>query len=212
LELIELNVKKRETQGKGAARKIRAANAIPAIVYGAKNEPVMLTVDTPDFDKIIRENGTSGLFFDLKIDDGEARSVMLKDIQMDTWGLNYVHIDFHEIDMDTKVSVTVPVETEGVSAGSKEGGMLQIIRRELDILCKPKHTPESIVLDISGLNIGDAIHVEDIDLGDDIEIPHEVNFTVITIVPPASDSEEDVEDDDDDDEEEVIEEAAPEAE
>ncbi|HCY88234.1 MAG TPA: 50S ribosomal protein L25 [Desulfobacteraceae bacterium] len=212
MELIELNVKKRETQGKGAARKIRAANAIPAIVYGAKNEPVMLTVDTPDFDKIIRENGTSGLFFDLKIDDGEARSVMLKDIQMDTWGLNYVHIDFHEIDMDTKVSVTVPVETEGVSAGSKEGGMLQIIRRELDILCKPKHTPESIVLDISGLNIGDAIHVEDIDLGDDIEIPHEVNFTVITIVPPASDSEEDVEDDDDDDEEEVIEEAAPEAE
>ncbi|MCG8616335.1 MAG: 50S ribosomal protein L25 [Desulfobacterales bacterium] len=209
MELIELNVKKRETQGKGAARKIRAANAIPAIVYGAKTEPVMLTVDTPEFDKIIRENGTSGLFFDLAIEGGETKSVMLKDLQMDTWGLNYVHIDFHEIDMDAKVSVTVPVETEGVSAGSKEGGLLQIIRRELDILCKPKHTPESIVLDISELNIGDAIHVEDIDLGDDIEIPHEVNFTVITVVPPAASTDE-VEDEEDDDAEIEMEEAAPE--
>jgi large subunit ribosomal protein L25 len=186
LELIELNAETREATGKGAARKLRAANAIPAIVYGAKAEPVKLSVETTLFDKIIRENGTTGLFFDLKIDGNQEKMVMLKDLQMDAFGLKYLHIDFHEIDMDAKVSVTIPVETEGTSAGVKEGGLLQIIRRELDILCKPKHTPESIVLDISALNIGDAIHVEDIELGDEIEIPHEVNFTVITVVPPVA--------------------------
>jgi len=205
LELIELSAKARETKGKGAARKLRAANSIPAIVYGGESEPMKLSVDTTIFDKIIRDNGTTGLFFDLKIEGAEGKLVMLKDIQMDAFSLRYLHLDFHEIDMDNKVSVTVPVETEGDCAGVKEGGMLQIIRRELDILCKPKHTPESIVLNIAELNIGDAIHVEDIVLGDDIEIPHEVNFTVITVVPPSTSSE-GVEEEEDG--EEVVEAAA----
>jgi len=196
LELIELSAKTRETKGKGAARKLRANNAIPAIVYGAKVEPLKLTVETSIFDKIIRENGTTGLFFSLSV-EGQEKMVMLKDIQMDAFGLKYMHVDFHEIDMDKKVTVTIPVETEGACAGVKEGGLLQIIRRELDVLCKPKDTPESIMLDITELNIGDAIHVEDIDLGDAIEIPHEVNFTVITIVPPTADDA-DVEEEDDD--------------
>ena len=116
---------------------------------------------------------------------------------MDPFGLKYLHVDFHEIDMDHKVSVSVPVETEGVAAGVKEGGMLQIIRRDLDVLCKPKDTPESISIDISNLEIGDSVHVEDIDMGDAIEIPHEVNFTVITIVPPDVSSD-DVEEEDGD--------------
>ncbi len=197
MELIELSAKTRETTGKCAARKMRAANAIPAIVYGAKADPVKLSVDTTIFDKIIRDNGTTGLFFNLTVEGGQEKAVMLKDIQMDAFQLEYLHIDFHEIDMDAKVLVTIPVETKGESAGVKEGGMLQIIRRELDVLCKPKHTPESIVLDITGLNIGDALHVEEIKLGDEIEIPHEVNFTVLTVVPPTADTDEVEEEDED---------------
>ncbi len=188
MELIELNAKVRESKGKGAARKLRGSKRIPAIMYGAKTDPVMLSVDTGAFDKVIRDNGTSGLFFDLKVDGGQGkqRIAMLKELQMDTFGLNYVHADFQEIDMDTQVTVTVPVETEGVAKGVKEGGLLQIIRRELDVVCKPGDTPEAVVIDISDLDIGDALHVEDINLGDAVEIPHEVNFTVITVVPPVS--------------------------
>ena len=198
MELIELSAEKREATGKGAARKLRAANAIPAIVYGKKIEPVKATVDVNVFDKIIRENGTTGLFFDLKIEGETPKMVMLKEVQMDAFGLRYQHIDFHEIDMDEKVSVVVPVETEGICAGVKEGGMLQIIRRELEVLCKPKDTPESVVLDIAELAIGDAIHVADIDLGSDIEIPYEANFTVVTVVPPEVSGEEVSEDEEDD--------------
>lgn len=188
MELIELSVAKRESTGKGAARRLRAENAVPGIVYGAKKEPVKVSIDVAAFDKVIRENGTTGLFFDLNIQGDTDRSVMLKEIQMDHFGLRYQHIDFHEIDMDAKVSVVVPVEVEGVSVGVKDGGMIQIIRRELQVICKPKDTPESVKLDISALDIGDAIHVKDIDLGSEIEIPFETNFTVVTIVPPESDS------------------------
>jgi large subunit ribosomal protein L25 len=200
LELIKLNANAREIKGKGAAKKMRRSNAIPAIVYGDKKDPVMLSLDMIEFDRIIRENGSTGLFFSLKIEGHKEKAVMLKDLQMDAFQLQYLHMDFHEVDMDTEVSVMIPVETTGNSKGVEEGGVVQIIRRELEVLCKPVNTPDSIVLDITHLDVGDAVHVEDIDLGDDVAIPHEVNFTVITIVPPATDttdvSEEEEEDDD----------------
>ncbi len=190
MELIELSVAKREATGKGAARRLRADKAIPGIVYGAKKEPVKVSIDVTAFDKVIRENGTTGLFFNLDIEGDTGRSVMLKDFQMDPFSLHYMHIDFHEIDMDETVSVVVPIETEGESVGVKEGGMLQIIRRDLEVICKPKDTPESVKLDISKLDIGDGIHVADIDLGSEIEIPFDTNFTVVTVVPPESISDE----------------------
>ena len=187
MEFIELNAKLRETRGKGAARKLRRSNAIPAIVYGAKNDPVMLSLDTIEFVKIIRVHGSTGLFFKLRFEEDSMKEkiVMLKDVQMDTFGLNYLHVDLHEIGMDTKVTVSIPVETVGESTGVKEGGLLQIIRRELDVVCKPAATPDSIQIDITDLAVGDSVHIEDIDLGEDIEIPHEVNFTVITIGAPT---------------------------
>jgi len=203
LELIELNAKPREKTGKGAARKLRKKNAIPAIIYGTKADSAMLSIDTIEFDSIIRKNGSMGLFFNLKIegDSTGEKIVMLKDLQMDTFGLNYLHVDLHEIGMDTMVTVSVSVEAVGKSKGVKEGGLLQIIRRELDVVCKPADTPDTIQIDITDLEVGDAIHVEDIDLGENIEIPHEVNFTVITIVAPtvdekeAGEEEEDLEED-----------------
>ncbi len=198
LDLIKLNAKLRETSGKGAARRLRQNKAIPAIVYGAKNDPIMLSIEASDFDKIIRDHGSTGLFFNLKI-EGESdkdKIVMLKATQMDTFALNYLHIDLHEIAMDTKVTIRIPVEPIGESNGVKEGGIIQLIRRELDIVCKPADTPDTIQIDITDLEVGDAVHVEDIDLGENIEIPHEVNFTVITIVAPTTEEEEIDEDED----------------
>lgn len=209
MELIELNAKVREATGKGAARTLRRNNAVPAVVYGAKTEPMNLSIVTSELDKIIRDNGASGLFFDLKIegDSGKKKIAQLKELQMDVFGLNYFHVDLLEIDLDTKVSVMVPVEAVGKSIGVHEGGLLQIIRRELEVICKPADTPETIQIDISALEIGDAVHVNDIDLGDAIEIPHEVNFTVITIVAPST--EEAASDEDEEDEVEVKVKKAP---
>lgn len=204
MELIDLNATARDKSGKGACRQLRRDNKIPAVVYGAKIEPAMLSLDTSSFDKIIREHGSTGLFFNLNV-DGQEKVVMLKDLQMDTFGLNYVHIDFHEIDMNKPVNVVIPVEAVGESAGVKAGGLLQVIRRELEVLCKPKDTPEKVEVDITALEIGDSVHVEDIDLGDAVEIPHEVNFTIVTIVPPTVDEVEE----DDEEEFDEAEAAAP---
>ena len=189
MELIELNAKQRETTGKGAARQLRAKKAIPAIVYGEKKEPAMIALDTVEFDNIIRKHGSMGLFFNLRISGaGADKIVMLKDMHMDTFGLNYLHVDLQEINMDKKITVSVQVETVGKSKGVKEGGLLQIIRRELDVVCKPMDTPDTIQIDITDLDIGEAVHVNDIDMGEHIHIPHDQNFTVLTIVPPSTDT------------------------
>ncbi|HKJ99725.1 MAG TPA: 50S ribosomal protein L25 [Desulfotignum sp.] len=199
MELIKLHATKRTTKGKGAARKMRSKKNIPAVIYGPKIDPMMLCLETSEFDKIIRDRGTSGLFLNVKIQGEEevkSKVVMLKDLQMDTYGIEYLHADFHQIDMDTLVTVAVPIVPVGISKGVKEsGGMLQIIRRELEVVCKPADTPESIEIDVADLDIGDAVHVEEIDLGEAVEIPHEVNFTVITIVAPDAGEEEELAED-----------------
>jgi large subunit ribosomal protein L25 len=199
LDLIKLNATQRTIRGKGAARRTRREKRIPAVVYGAKISPLMLSLDTSEFDKIVRDHGLSGLFLNLKIqgDDPQTQVVMLKELQMDPFGIEYLHADFQQIDMDTQVTVSVPVEIVGMSKGVKDGGgMLQIIRRELEVICKPADTPEKIEIDVSALDIGDAIHVEDIDLGEAVQIPHETNFTMITVVPPDAGEEEEVEEED----------------
>ncbi|SLM29036.1 50S ribosomal protein L25 [Desulfamplus magnetovallimortis] len=198
MELIDLKAEIRKGSGKIAARALRKNKSVPAVLYGSKIEPQSIAVNTYEFSELIRKNGSSGLFINLNIagDTKPSRTVLLKEVQMDTFRLNYLHADFQEIDMDEKVSVMVPVEPVGASPGVKAGGLLQVIRRELELWCRPADTPESVSVDVSSLNVGDAVHVEDIDLGSDIEIPHEVNFTVITVVPPVtsgSDSDEEVE-------------------
>jgi len=166
------------------------------VIYGPETEPVPVSVPTYAFSEIIRKNGSSGIFIKLVV-EGDAktsRTVMLKEVQMDTFRLNYLHADFQEINLDETVSVTIPVETSGESKGEKEGGMVQFIRRELDVICRPADVPDAIVIDITNLEIGDSVHVESIDLGADVEIPHEVNFTILTLVPPTSEEEEAEED------------------
>ncbi len=206
MELLDLKAEIRETKGKSAARHLRNNDAVPAILYGSKTEPVSISVSTPELITLIRKNGSSGLFIKLTIagDVKPVRTVMLKELQSDTYGLNYLHVDFQEVDLDEKITITVPVEVAGESVGVKGGGLLQVIRRELDIICRPGDMPEAVVIDTTDLDMGDSVHVSEIDLGGDIEIPHEVDFTVLTVVHPgggASDEEEGLE-------EEAVEEAS----
>ena len=193
MELIDLKAVTRQGKGKCPAREMRRNNSVPAILYGATTEPLMISVKNQDLEKVIRENGSTGVFLNLMVDGNSetAHTVLLKEVQMDVFNLKYLHIDLQEIDLDKKIQVSVPVEAVGESVGVKEGGLLQLIRRELDILCRPADMPDTAAIDISKLEIGDSVHVEDLDFGENIEIPHEVNFTILTIVPPTTSEDED---------------------
>ena len=113
-----------------------------------------------------------------------------------------LHLDLYEVSMDQKIKVMVPVVTTGKSAGVEVGGTLQIIRRELEVFCLPDQIPENITIDITALEIGDSFHVEDLPLEDTVEIPADVNFTILTILSPTAEEEEEVEGEEEEGEEE----------
>jgi len=169
--------------GNGPSRALRREGKIPAILYGPKTEPVKLTIDMIDLEPIFKSGAVAQKLLKLEIDGADGgRNVMIKEMQRHPVSHNLLHLDLYEVSMDQKIKVMVPVVTTGKSKGVELGGMLQIIRRELEVLCLPDQVPEHIVIDITDLDIGDSFHVEDLQLEGDVEVSAEVNFTILTIL------------------------------
>lgn len=192
LELIELKVKTRTRTGNGPARALRREGRIPAILYGSGTNPLMLSVPTKEFEYALQQSTASQPLFNLTVDDGgdSPTTVMIKELQTHPLSHHSLHVDFYRIDMDRKITVSVPVTTTGKCVGVEMGGMLQIIRRELEVLCLPMEIPDVIEVDVTDLEIGDSIHIQDIPLAGGLEVPSDVNFTVITVLSPTKTTEE----------------------
>jgi large subunit ribosomal protein L25 len=186
LEQIDLKVQIRKTIGNGPARLLRRQGRIPAVLYGPKIEPVLLSIDNKDFEHLLKESSVGSVLLNLQIQNGKTytRSAMIKELQTHPVSGKFLHVDFYEVDLLEKITAKVPIVARGTSAGVEVGGLLQYVRRELEVLCLPTAIPEAIEVDISDLDIGDSIHVEDISLAGDIEILAETNFTLVTVLAP----------------------------
>lgn len=195
MEKIELKTKLRTTVGNGPARVLRREGFTPAVLYGPDTETIMLSVPTHALELITKSSNIGQLLLNLVIEGDKtvAKTAMIRELQTHPLSGNAIHVDFYEVDMTRKIHVSIPVVTTGNSIGVEMGGMLQLVRRELEVLCLPDEIPESIVVDITGLDIGDSLHVEEIEPGEHIEIPAETNFTVLTILAPAAEEVEEAE-------------------
>lgn len=218
MELIELKAKVRTTVGNGPARAMRRQGQIPAVLYGPETEPVLLAVAVNDLEQLLKKGKSGQVVLNLVIQNGETstRPAMIKELQTHPLSRNFLHVDFYEISMDRKINVNIPVVTTGKSIGVENGGILQIIRRELEVLCLPFEIPETVEIDISDLDIGDSVHVSDISLEGDVEFLGDAHFTIVTIISPRIEVEEVEEEEELEEAEEAVaeeeSEAAPEAE
>ena len=178
--------------GNGPARVLRRAGQIPAVLYGRKTDPVLLSVNTKDLEVILKQGSFGQFILNLVIQNGKkmTKAAMIKELQTHPLSGQLIHVDFYEIDMDRKIKVMIPVVTTGHSVGVEEGGLLNIVRRELEVLCLPGDIPETIEIDISELTMGDSIHLEDVPLGENVEIASDVNYTVVTVLSPKVEEEE----------------------
>lgn len=193
MELIELKTNIRTTTGNGPARRLRQKGQIPAVLYGPGTESVLLSVNISDIDRVLKKGRIGQALLNLVIpDNGETsnKTVMVKELQLHPVSRNFLHIDFYEVAMDRKIMVNVPVMATGKAKGVEIGGILQIIRRELEVQCLPLDVPESIEIDITDLDIGDSIHLVDIPRQSEIEFLGDENITVVTIVSPKIEEEE----------------------
>ena len=178
--------------GNGPARVLRRAGQIPAVLYGRNTEPVLLSVNSKELEQVLGKGSFGQFILNLVIQNGKkvTKAAMIKELQTHPVSGHLIHIDFYEIDMKRQIKVMVPVVTTGKSIGVEEGGMLNIVRRELEVFCLPGDIPESFEIDISEMTIGDSVHIEDVPLGDNVEVAADVNYTVVTVLSPKVEEEE----------------------
>ncbi len=190
----------REEIGKGLVRKLRVKGLIPAIFYGPRSKSIPLVIDPKELAKALQTEAGENVLIDLEIrkgDQSDRKVVMVKDLQIDPLQRTTLHTDFYEVTMDEMVTVEIPIHLVGKPEGTKMGGILEQIRRVVEIQCLPGDIPKGIEVNVSSLKIGDSIHVLDLKV-EKAKILSDTNFTIATVVPPAV-------------EEKVAEEVVPEA-
>ena len=179
---VELNVELRDGSGKGVARTLRAAGKVPAVVYGKDLETKAVIVAPADLEQAISGEAGLNTLITLKgAPELDGKVVILKNVAIHPLKRSMVCADFHAIDLKAKSSFMVPVNIVGTALGQKEGGSLQLVRNELEVLCLPTEVPQVIDIDVTALEIGDTIHIEEVVAPEDVELVHDVNFTVITL-------------------------------
>jgi large subunit ribosomal protein L25 len=191
MKILELKVEKRTAKGSRAVRKLRDAGQIPAVLYGHKQDNVMLCLNGHDFNRILH-TGTRmiNLMFDNK-----KESALIKDVQYDSILDSVLHVDFSRIDLTERVKLRVPVELYGESVGVKEGGVLTHVMKDIEIECLPTAIPEKIKINISELALGKAIHVKELPVLEGVRYisdPDSVVASVHQIVEAKAVSEEEL--------------------
>ena len=184
---VNLDIFSRDKTGKSNCKQLRNMGKIPAVIYGDKKEPIYITVD---YLKIVKEISRTGFFstvFTLKLDKKEIK-VLPREIQTDPLNEKPIHIDFLRVNNESKINISVPIIfiNEEKSPGLKSGGVLNTVRREVDLICKIKNIPEKLEADLTNLEIGSVIHMSDIKLEEDV-VPQisDRDFTIATIAAPT---------------------------
>ena len=184
---VVVEVTPRESLGKNASRRLRRQGSIPGVVYGARKEPVAVTVDPRKILEIIHSESGVNTIFRLSLAGREARDhVMIKEYQVDPVKGQLIHADFARIQMDEVIEVGVPIQVAGEAAGVKlDGGILDHVTREVRVSCLPGNIPEHITVDVTALKIGDALRVSDIPKSDRYKILTDPEQTLVVVSPPA---------------------------
>jgi len=184
---ITLPAHSRTATGKGAARRLRSQGLIPAVFYGRKRETRALSVNSKALAAIMSSETGSHTLIRLVIgDEGptEERTVILKDYQIHPVKRNLLHADFYEVALDRPIETEVAIVLVGKPIGIEKGGLLQQVRREIPVSALPQNVPNQIEVDISHLDIGHSLHVDEIRLPAGVEVVSDVNFTIATVVTP----------------------------
>ena len=185
---VQLDSKVRTQTGKGASRRLRTEGRLPAIFYGPEAEPIMLSIDYLQLKKVLKGKAAENIIVDLQIDSNgrsQSKTVMIKELQRDPITRDYLHVDFFEISMGKEIEAVISIQLINTPLGVTNGGLLQHIRRELSVSCLPKDLIEKIDIDVSGLDIGDSLHIRDITLPAGLNSKEDDDLTIATVVAPT---------------------------
>jgi large subunit ribosomal protein L25 len=176
----------REGSGKGAARAVRRLGRVPGVIYGEKSAPTLISLDPRD---VMREASKSGFFtrlYDVEV-GGKTHRVLPRDVQFHPVNDKPEHVDFQRVSAASRVRVEVPVKIENAdkSPGVKRGGVVNLVRHEIELWSHPDKIPGKIVIDLASLDIGDSVHINAVKLPDGVKPTIARNFTVVAVRAPS---------------------------
>ena len=188
---VKLKAQRRDGTGRSAVRKLKARDIVPAIIYGGKEKSQPLQVSARDVRAMLSHASGENILVELEIDGEKSnRMAMVQEIQHSPLGGDILHLDFHAVSMDETIHADVPVEAFGTPNGVKNfGGLLEQSLRALAIECLPRDLPDKLTVDVSALNIGDAIHVRDIQLPNGVTTKVQGDLTAFSVLAPAVEEE-----------------------
>lgn len=186
MKRMDVNVAKRSRTGKGGARSTRRAGRIPAILYGEKKDAIPVSVDRLEFEQIMRSSGESeNILVNMKIEDEpNVTLALVRQGQHDPLTGVIEHIDFLRVSTDKPIRTTVPIHPTGTPKGVREGGVFEIQMRDVEIECLPLNIPDFVEVDVSHLEIGQALHVSDIPHFEQYKILSSDELTVAVVSAP----------------------------
>lgn len=186
-DIISIAADKRERIGKGGAREIRRASRVPAIIYGSDREPTPVSLDDRELLKQVRGGGFFSSVYEISV-DGEKHRVLARDLQRHPVTGAPLHVDFMRFSATTRVQVDVAVvfENEEAAPGLKQGGVLNIVSHTVPLICNPSEIPQNLTVDLTGLEIGDVIHVTSLTIPASAELDiADPEATIATIAAPT---------------------------
>ena len=174
----------RSDLGKNSNRRLRAQGMIPAVVYGQETDSLSLRVNPKDLDRILHSETGHNTIFKLSVGK-TSKDVLIKDYQLDPIGGELLHADFQVVALDQTMTFAIPVRTVGKSVGVTEGGVLDLVLREIEVECLPTEVPEQIDVEIDELDVGDSLRVKDLKIeSSKVVILSNADLVVVTVVPP----------------------------
>lgn len=185
----------REEQGSNAARRLRAAGVLPAIVNDIDGNSKMIKIDAHAFEMLLRDHRGDNLMVDIKIDDDTIIKVLLSEVQHDTVTNEVVHADFRAVSLTDKIHLSVEIELIGEAEGVKTGGVLEHLLREVEVACLPTDIVETLTLDVSALDVGDTLTVADIKTDLTVTILTDDNVPIASVSLPKTEEQEAAESD-----------------
>jgi len=186
VETLEIQVNERIKQRKRDAKRLLRGGKIPAILYGPKTTPVALELNKKDFtSRVAGLEGSHLVRLKSSATTLADRVALVKEMQYHPISGDVIHADLYEVDLTAKITVNVPLHFVGKAAGVVRGGILQPIVREIEVECLPLDIPQFFDVDVSALDIGDAIHVEDLAMPEGVAAIYETNFAMVTVVTPS---------------------------
>lgn len=186
---VTLSASKRSTVGKGAARKLRAANLIPGVIYGHSREAQPLAISSRELGRLLERIAAETTVVELDV-EGTVSRTLIREIQRHPFKRDVLHVDFLELVAGEKVTVDLPILLVGTSTGVRNsGGILDQILREISVEVDPANMPTHIEVDVTELDLNDSIHVRDLKVPEGVEVLEEPDATVCVVAPPRMEAE-----------------------